>query len=163
MTQTKLYERFMRVHIELNLGQRSFEKCKTWYVRVNTTHVIVDITLNMVIIITHTHTHFIFCIAPMCRNVHLYCPRHHPYSLFIPFCVLGQKVVHITKKHAYMGHALVVLECHYWASVFMWVMTMNWVGWRLTRRDSSTSDGRKSCRKIQLVSPQVSNECIVKY
>ena len=38
MTQTKLYERLRRAHTELNLGQRSFEKCKPWYVRVNTTH-----------------------------------------------------------------------------------------------------------------------------
>ena len=37
MTQTKLYERFRRAHTKLNLGQRSFEKCKPWYVRVNTT------------------------------------------------------------------------------------------------------------------------------
>ena len=37
MTKTKLYERFRRDHIELNLGQISFDKCKPWFVRVNTT------------------------------------------------------------------------------------------------------------------------------
>ena len=38
MTQIELYERFRRAHTELNMGERSFEKCKPWYVRVNTTH-----------------------------------------------------------------------------------------------------------------------------
>ena len=33
-TQTKLYERFRNEHTQLNLGQRSFEKCKPWYVRI---------------------------------------------------------------------------------------------------------------------------------
>ena len=37
MTQTELYERFRHEHNELNLGQRSFEKCKPWYVKINTT------------------------------------------------------------------------------------------------------------------------------
>ena len=33
-TQTELYERFKNEHTQLNLGQRSFEKCKPWYVRI---------------------------------------------------------------------------------------------------------------------------------
>ena len=33
-TQTKIYERFKNEHTHLNLGQRSFEKCKPWYVRI---------------------------------------------------------------------------------------------------------------------------------
>ena len=37
MTQTKLHERFRHEYNELNLGQRSFEKCKPWYVKINTT------------------------------------------------------------------------------------------------------------------------------
>ena len=37
MTKTKLYERFRHEHNELNLGQISFEKCKPWYVKINTT------------------------------------------------------------------------------------------------------------------------------
>ena len=36
MTQTQLFEMFKVVHVELRLGQRSFEKCKPWYVRINT-------------------------------------------------------------------------------------------------------------------------------
>ena len=32
MTQTKLYERFRNEYNEINLGQRSFEKYKPWYV-----------------------------------------------------------------------------------------------------------------------------------
>ena len=35
--QKKLYERFRHEHNELNLGQRSFKKCKPWYVKINTT------------------------------------------------------------------------------------------------------------------------------
>ena len=34
MTPTKIYERFRREHTQLNLAQRSFEKCKPWYIRV---------------------------------------------------------------------------------------------------------------------------------
>ena len=37
MTQTELYERLRHEHNELNLGKRSFEKCKPWYVKINTT------------------------------------------------------------------------------------------------------------------------------
>ena len=37
MTQIELYERFRHEHDELNLGQRAFEKCKPWYVKINTT------------------------------------------------------------------------------------------------------------------------------
>ena len=37
MTQTELYERFRHEHNELDLGQRSFEKCKPWYVKMKTT------------------------------------------------------------------------------------------------------------------------------
>ena len=36
MTQTQLFEMFKVAHVELRLGQRSFEKCKPWYVRINT-------------------------------------------------------------------------------------------------------------------------------
>ena len=36
MTQTQLFQMFKVSHIELRLGQRSFEKCKPWYVRINT-------------------------------------------------------------------------------------------------------------------------------
>ena len=36
ITQTELYERFKNEHKELNLGQRSFEKCKPFYVKINT-------------------------------------------------------------------------------------------------------------------------------
>lgn len=36
MTQTQLYEMFTVSHPELRLGQRSFEKSKPWYVRINT-------------------------------------------------------------------------------------------------------------------------------
>src|SRR5713226_4482194 len=36
ITQTKLYEKFRNEHRQLNLGQISFEKCKPWYVRINT-------------------------------------------------------------------------------------------------------------------------------
>ena len=36
MTQTQLFEMFKFSHVELRLGQRSFEKCKPWYVRINT-------------------------------------------------------------------------------------------------------------------------------
>ena len=36
MTQTQLFEMFKNAHLELRLGQRSFEKCKPWYVRINT-------------------------------------------------------------------------------------------------------------------------------
>ena len=36
MTQTQLFEMFKVSHIELRLGQRSFEKCKPLYVRINT-------------------------------------------------------------------------------------------------------------------------------
>ena len=35
MMQTQLYEMFKVSHLELRLGQRSFEKCKPWYVRIN--------------------------------------------------------------------------------------------------------------------------------
>ena len=38
MTQKKIYETFRHEHNELNLGQRSFEKWKPWYVKINTTH-----------------------------------------------------------------------------------------------------------------------------
>ena len=34
MTQTELYERLRNDHTQLNLRQRSFEKCKPWYVRI---------------------------------------------------------------------------------------------------------------------------------
>ena len=37
MTQIELYERFRHEYNELNLGQLSFEKCKPWYVKINTT------------------------------------------------------------------------------------------------------------------------------
>ena len=36
MTQIELYERFRYEHYELNLVQRSFEKLKPWYVKINT-------------------------------------------------------------------------------------------------------------------------------
>ena len=36
MTQTQLFEMFKVAHVKLRLGQRSFEKCKPWYVRINT-------------------------------------------------------------------------------------------------------------------------------
>ena len=38
MTLTQLYEMFKFSHPGLRLGQRSFEKCKPWYVRINTIH-----------------------------------------------------------------------------------------------------------------------------
>ena len=38
MTQTQLFKMFKVAHVELRLGQRSFEKCKPWYVRINTIH-----------------------------------------------------------------------------------------------------------------------------
>ena len=31
MTQTQLFVMFKVSHVELRLGQRSFEKCKPWY------------------------------------------------------------------------------------------------------------------------------------
>ena len=43
-TQIELYERLKNEHTQLNLGQRSFEKCKPWYfvyVLIET-HVVVD-------------------------------------------------------------------------------------------------------------------------
>jgi hypothetical protein len=60
ITQTKLYERFRTVHSALNLGQRSFHKCKPWYVRINTIcntcccryHIEYGYYYD-----THTHTH----------------------------------------------------------------------------------------------------------
>ena len=36
MTQTQLFEMFKISHVELRLGQRSFEKWNPWYVRINT-------------------------------------------------------------------------------------------------------------------------------
>ena len=36
MTQTQLFEVFKVAHVELRLRQRYFEKCKPWYVRINT-------------------------------------------------------------------------------------------------------------------------------
>ena len=36
MTQTQLFKMFKVSHVELRLGQRFFEKCKPWYVRINT-------------------------------------------------------------------------------------------------------------------------------
>ena len=36
MTQTQLFEMFKFSHVELRFGQRSFEKCKPLYVRINT-------------------------------------------------------------------------------------------------------------------------------
>ena len=36
MTQTKLYDMFKVTHPKLSLGQRSFQKCKPCYVRINT-------------------------------------------------------------------------------------------------------------------------------
>ena len=37
MTQNQLFEMFKVTHVELRLGQRSFEICNPWYVRINTT------------------------------------------------------------------------------------------------------------------------------
>ena len=36
MTQTELFKMFKVSHIELRLGKRYFEKCKPWYVTINT-------------------------------------------------------------------------------------------------------------------------------
>ena len=36
MTQTQLLKMFKVSHVEIRLEQRSFEKCKPWYVRINT-------------------------------------------------------------------------------------------------------------------------------
>ena len=36
MTQTQLFEMFKISHVELRLGKIYFEKCKHWYVRINT-------------------------------------------------------------------------------------------------------------------------------
>ena len=36
MKQTQLFEMFKVSHVEIRLGQRSFEKCNPWYVRINT-------------------------------------------------------------------------------------------------------------------------------
>ena len=36
MTQTQLFEMFKVAHVGLRLGQRYFEKCTPWYVRINT-------------------------------------------------------------------------------------------------------------------------------
>lgn len=36
MTQTQIYEMFKDSHPELSLGERYFETCKPWYVRINT-------------------------------------------------------------------------------------------------------------------------------
>ena len=36
MTQNQLFDMFKVSHVELRFGKRSFEKCKPWYVRINT-------------------------------------------------------------------------------------------------------------------------------
>ena len=36
MTQTQSFEMFKVSHVELRLGQRSFEKCRPWHVRIST-------------------------------------------------------------------------------------------------------------------------------
>ena len=36
MTQTQLFDMFKVSHVQLRLKQRSFKKCKHWYVRINT-------------------------------------------------------------------------------------------------------------------------------
>ena len=38
MTQTQIYEMFKDSHPKWRLGQRYFDKCKPWYVRINTIH-----------------------------------------------------------------------------------------------------------------------------
>jgi hypothetical protein len=38
MMQTQLYEMFKVFHLEFRLDQRYFEKCKPWYVGINTIH-----------------------------------------------------------------------------------------------------------------------------
>ena len=38
ITQMELYKKFKNEYKELNLGQRSFEKCKPLYVKINTLH-----------------------------------------------------------------------------------------------------------------------------
>ena len=37
MTEIELYQIFRHEHNEYNLGQRSFKKCKPWYVKINKT------------------------------------------------------------------------------------------------------------------------------
>ena len=36
MTQTQLFNMFKISHVELRIGKRYFEKCKPWYVRIDT-------------------------------------------------------------------------------------------------------------------------------
>lgn len=92
MTQTQLYEILQVFHLELRLCQRYFEKCKPWYVRINTIHntTVVDTTWSLIIITIHFYIYDDFCILTMCRNTQV---QHHPFHReisYIPSCVQGK-------------------------------------------------------------------------
>jgi hypothetical protein len=74
MIQKKLYDRYRTVHSAFKLGQRSFHKCKPWYVRIN---IICNICCCRYHIEygyyyhahTHTQIYFMYCITPLFINL----------------------------------------------------------------------------------------------
>jgi hypothetical protein len=104
ITQTKLYERFIKVHSALNLGQISFHKCKPWYVRINTIHNTCCCRYHIeygYYYDTHTHTH-ISCFSqhPFVGMPSYIVHCRHLETLFTTSCVQGHRVLHFIKMHA---------------------------------------------------------------
>ena len=100
MAQTKLYKRFRHEHNELNLGQRSFEKCKPWYVKISTTRNTCCCRYHIEYAYyydTYIYLYCVFFITLLCKNAQLHCHQHHLESLSIASCVEGHKVAHFIK------------------------------------------------------------------
>ena len=109
MTQIELYERFGDAYSELNLGKIYFQKCKPWYVTINTTrntcfcqyHIEYSYYYH-----AHTHTH-ILCIAQQpCVGILIY----------ITFDIIQRlyscHIVYKTKRFTFYQKYLLDETCH---------------------------------------------------
>ena len=118
MTQTQLFEMFKVSHVELRLGQRYFEKCKPWYVRIHTIqntcccryHIEFDLYYH-----TFAHTdHFLHpnhvqecssIVPPMSSKdfIHsIMCPRQDGQTHYLKQCVEGIAFMRVNIKHSRM-------------------------------------------------------------
>ena len=105
-TQIELYEIFINDHTQLNLGQRSFEKCKPWYVHIcidrNTCYCRYHVEYEY-FYDTYKHTFFYLHINIEQDYNESVIPLNALTVLSLESCVQGMKDKNTMENHFYMG------------------------------------------------------------